>query len=69
MSRGVEVREAIRIVEEDGWVLVRTRGIHRQFRHSTRPGTVTIPGSMKKVLHPKTWNSILKQAGISKERR
>ena len=69
MPRRVEVREAIRIVEEDGWVLVRARGSHRQFHHSTKPGTVTIPGRVKKILHPKTWNSILKQAGISKERR
>ena len=39
------------------------------FAIPTKPGTVTIPGGVKKVLHPKTWNSILKQAGISKERR
>ena len=68
MPRRVEVREAIRIVEKDGWVLVRTRGSHRQFHHSSKPGTVTIPGKLKATLHPKTWNTILKQAGLPKER-
>ncbi|MCY4371539.1 MAG: type II toxin-antitoxin system HicA family toxin [bacterium] len=69
MPKRVNVREAISIIRKDGWVLVRTRGSHRQFHHPTRPGTVTIPGSLKQVLHPKTWNTILKQAGISKEAR
>lgn len=69
MPKRVNVREAISIIRKDGWVLVRTRGSHRQFHHPTRPGTVTIPGSLNHVLHPKTWNTILKQAGISKEAR
>jgi predicted RNA binding protein YcfA (HicA-like mRNA interferase family) len=40
-----EVREAIRLIEEDGWVLSRTRGSHRQYKHPSKPGLVTIPGS------------------------
>ncbi|MCY4622723.1 MAG: type II toxin-antitoxin system HicA family toxin [bacterium] len=67
MPRRVKVREAIRIVQREGWTLVDTRGSHRQFRHPVRPGKVTIPGSLAEVLHPKTWGTILKQAGISKE--
>lgn len=39
-----KVREAIRIVERDGWYHVRTRGSHRQFRHPEKPGKVTILG-------------------------
>lgn len=63
----VSVRQAIRMVEKDGWFLVRTRGSHRQYRHPTKSGRVTIAGNLKVVLHPKTWNTIAKQAGISKE--
>ena len=39
-----KVRDAIRLVERDGWRLVRTRGSHRMYKHPERPGTVTIAG-------------------------
>ncbi len=58
-------REAIRIVERDGWFHVRTRGSHRQFRHPVKPGTVTIPGPLGKQLPHKTWKGILRQAGLT----
>jgi predicted RNA binding protein YcfA (HicA-like mRNA interferase family) len=60
----VKVKEAIKIVEKDGWFLVRTRGSHRQYKHSRKKGLVTIPGKMKNDLAPATMNSILKQAGL-----
>lgn len=40
----MKVRDAIKLVETDGWKLVRTRGSHRQYRHPVKPGTVTIAG-------------------------
>ncbi len=61
-----KVRDAIRVVEQDGWRLDRIVGSHRQYRHSTKSGTVTIPGHESKNLPPGTWNSILKQAGLKK---
>ena len=54
-----KVRDAIRIVEQDGWRLVRTRGSHRQFRHPEKPGKVTIAGHPSIDLLTKTWKSIL----------
>ena len=64
-----KVRDAIRLVERDGWRLARTRGSHRQFKHPVKPGTVTIPGPLSKDLSNFMWQSILKQAGLwSKER-
>ena len=51
-------------VLRDGWQLDRTKGSHRQYRHPNKPGTVTIAGKMSKDLAPKTWHSILKQAGL-----
>ena len=60
----MKVREAIKLVENDGWYLVRTRGSHRQYKHPDKKGLVTIPGKMKDDLAPATINSILKQAGL-----
>jgi predicted RNA binding protein YcfA (HicA-like mRNA interferase family) len=51
---------------DDGWNLVATRGSHRQFKHTTKPGRVTVPGKPSDDLAPGTLNSILKQAGLRK---
>jgi predicted RNA binding protein YcfA (HicA-like mRNA interferase family)/predicted RNase H-like HicB family nuclease len=40
----MKVRDVIKRVEKDGWVLERTRGSHRQYVHATKPGTITVPG-------------------------
>ena len=61
-----KVREAIRLVTQQGWVLVRTRGSHRQYKHPEKKGRVTVPGNLNDDLPPGTWNSILKQAGLKK---
>ncbi|MCX5768818.1 MAG: type II toxin-antitoxin system HicA family toxin [Candidatus Hydrogenedentes bacterium] len=47
--------------------MVRTRGSHRHFRHSDKPGIVTVPGNPNFDVHPKTLASILRQAGLRKE--
>ena len=60
----MKVREAIKLVEKDGWELVRTKGSHRQYKHPRKKGLVTIPGKMTDDLAPGTMNSILKQAGL-----
>lgn len=59
-----KVREATRIIEADGWACVATRGSHRQYKHATKKGRVTIAGKPSDDLPPGTWNSILKQAGL-----
>lgn len=60
----MKVREVIAWLERDGWVLNRTRGSHRNYKHSTKPGLVTVPGHPADDLHPKTLRSILTQAGL-----
>ena len=60
----MKVRDAIKLVESDGWKLARTRGSHRQYQHAIKPGTVTIAGHPALDLDPKTQASILKQAGL-----
>ena len=60
----VKVKQVIKLIETDGWYLARTRGSHRQFKHSEKRGLVTIPGKPSDELAPGTLNSILKQAGL-----
>jgi predicted RNA binding protein YcfA (HicA-like mRNA interferase family) len=60
----MKVREAIKMIEENGWYLDRTRGSHRQYKHPLKSGLVTIAGKPGDDLAPGTKNSILKQAGL-----
>jgi predicted RNA binding protein YcfA (HicA-like mRNA interferase family) len=62
----MKIREAIRLIEEDGWYLVRTQGSHRQYKHPTKPGLVTIAGKPSDDLAPGTLNSTPKQAGLKR---
>jgi predicted RNA binding protein YcfA (HicA-like mRNA interferase family) len=62
----MKVREVLRMLNDDGWFLVATRGSHRQFKHSAKAGRVTVPGKPNDDLAPGTLNSILKQAGLKK---
>ena len=59
-----KVREAIRIVQDDGWYYMTTKGSHRHFRHPVKKGKVTIPGKPGDDLSDWLWNSIQRQAGL-----
>jgi len=61
----LKVGEVLKLLEADGWYLVATRGSHRQFKHPSKPGRVTVAGKLSDDLHPKTRASILRQAGLS----
>lgn len=41
----MKVRDLLRLLADDGWVLARTRGSHQQFKHPSKPGLVTVAGS------------------------
>ncbi|HEX8238054.1 MAG TPA: type II toxin-antitoxin system HicA family toxin [Abditibacteriaceae bacterium] len=60
----MKVREVIRIIEQDGWYHVRTKGSHRPFKHSDKAGLVTIPGHLGDDIAIGTLNSSFKQAGL-----
>ena len=62
----MKVRDVLKMVEKDGWYLVRTRGSHRQFKHDDKPGLVTVSGKPGDDLAPGTYDSILKQAGLKR---
>lgn len=63
----MKVRDAIKLIEVDGWRLVATRGSHRQYKHPSKPGRVTVPGKLGDDLAPGTLNSLLKQAKLTRE--
>ena len=62
----MKVREALRLLSDDGWLLVAARGSHRQLKHAIKAGRVTVAGKPSDDLAPGTFASILKQAGLSK---
>jgi predicted RNA binding protein YcfA (HicA-like mRNA interferase family) len=59
-----KVRDIIALIESNGWQLVSTRGSHRQFKHPSKPGRVTVPGKLSADVAIGTLNNILKQAGL-----
>jgi predicted RNA binding protein YcfA (HicA-like mRNA interferase family) len=62
----VRVGEVLDKLREDGWFLVATKGSHRQFKHTVKPGRVTVEGKPSDDLPAGTLNSIFKQAGWKK---
>jgi predicted RNA binding protein YcfA (HicA-like mRNA interferase family) len=60
----MKVKDIIKLIEQDGWFQVAQRGSHRQFKHSTKSGRVTIAGKLSNDIPQGTLNSILKQAGL-----
>lgn len=59
----------LKLLDDDGWTLKRTRGSHRQYVHPTKPGKVTVPGKPSDDLHPKTQASVMRQAGLQRDGR
>lgn len=62
----MKVGEMIRLLHEDGWVLDRVRGSHRQFKNPKKAGAVTVAGKPSLDLYPRMLHSILKQAGLKR---
>jgi len=60
----LKYREVIRLVEQDGWQQTTQKGSHRQFKHPTKTGKVTIAGHTNQDVPPGVLQSILKQAQI-----
>ncbi|RPH92345.1 MAG: addiction module toxin, HicA family [Lysobacterales bacterium] len=60
----MKVREVLKRLTQDGWLLVRTKGSHRQFRHPEKPGTVTVAGRLSVEVPKGTLSAILKQARL-----
>jgi predicted RNA binding protein YcfA (HicA-like mRNA interferase family)/predicted RNase H-like HicB family nuclease len=59
----MKVREVLRRLRSDGWVQVKSKGAHRQFKHQTKRGRVTVSGKPGDTVPPGTLASIFRQAG------
>ena len=58
-----KTREVIKMLEDDGWVKVTQKGSHRQYKHPTKKGRVTVNGKDNEIQSQFLLNSIWKQAG------
>jgi predicted RNA binding protein YcfA (HicA-like mRNA interferase family) len=65
MAKTYSSRELIRIVQADGWFEVAHEGSHKQFKHPTKPGRVTIPHP-ERTVKKGTAHSIFKLAQIKR---
>ena len=60
----MKVKELVDRLKLDGWILVRLRGSHRQYRRPVKPGKVTVSGKSSANVPIGTLKSALKQAGL-----
>jgi predicted RNA binding protein YcfA (HicA-like mRNA interferase family) len=60
----MKVREVLKLLHNEGWQIVVTRGSHRQLKHPIKLGRVTVAGKPNQDIPPGTLNSIFKQAGL-----
>lgn len=65
----MKYRELLKELADDGWVQIRQTGGHRQLRHPTKPGAVTVAGRPGEDVPKSTLASIVKQAGLERKRR
>lgn len=63
----MKVRDVLRLLRQHGWVQVGQEGSHRQLKHSGRPGKVTVSGKPGDDLAAGTLQSILRQAGLTRQ--
>ena len=63
----MKVRDVLRLLREDGWYIVTTRGSHRQFKHPTKPGKVTVAGRDGLDVPPGTLRAIRRQANLTEQ--
>jgi predicted RNA binding protein YcfA (HicA-like mRNA interferase family) len=60
----MKIWDVMKLLEEDGWYLSRTRGSHREYKHPSKSGLITVAGKPSDDLAPGTLSSIFKQAGL-----
>ncbi|MBI2538490.1 MAG: type II toxin-antitoxin system HicA family toxin [Deltaproteobacteria bacterium] len=65
----MKVREVIRLLETNGWRLVVMEGSHRQFKHPTKSGRVTVSGNLGDDMPKGTLASVMRQAGLKGVKR
>ena len=60
----MKIREVLKLLKKDGWFIVRQKGSHRQLKHQTKTGLITIAGRESDDLKKGTLGNILRTAGL-----
>ena len=58
-----KVKRVIELLRKDGWEIKNWKGDHRQFKHPSKKGKVTVNGKDSDTVSQELLNSIWKQAG------
>lgn len=62
--RVVKILKIIKTLKKDGWFIDRQNGSHRQFKHPSKKGTVTVNGKPSDDVWGKLLSSIEEQSGL-----
>lgn len=62
----VRPRQLIRVLEQSGWKLARSKGSHHHFTHPDKPQVISVPVHARDMKRG-TLAGILSDAGISRE--
>lgn len=60
----IKISTILKMLKKDGWVKVKQRGSHRQFKHPTKKGKVTVNGSESDDVWGWLLDSIEEQSGL-----
>jgi len=60
----MKVRDVIKTIEQYGWYQVAQKGSHRQYKHPSKSGRVTVAGHPSEEMAKGTLHNIFKQAGL-----
>jgi predicted RNA binding protein YcfA (HicA-like mRNA interferase family) len=60
----IKISKIIKLLEQDGWYIDRTKGSHRQFKHPSKKGTVTVNGKPSDDVWGTLLSSIEEQSGL-----
>lgn len=50
IMKRLKVRDVLKMLEEDGWCHITTKGSHRQFKHPQKKGRVTVNGKLSETM-------------------
>ena len=59
--KSMKVKDVIKMIEQDGWFMIRRKGIHRQYKHDYKKGLMTVAGRLSDDLAKGTLQSVFKQ--------
>lgn len=60
----MRISDLLKLLKDDGWVILRTKGSHRQLKHSTKKAVITVSGKLSDELKKGTLGNVLRKAGL-----